>query len=175
MEFKLEDFDDQQEPVFNFGDKNENENTFREKDKKYPNKRKRKNLLKNFSLSYLKNYIFYKFILLPILLLLIAFIAPKLFQQAAKNYLEKARSSPQATINAKQEKIFPQQNTPSYKPTYSYQSESKKSPEKKLAQSGKKGKGQALYSWVNEDGSKAFSNIGFPADGNYKDGKIEWY
>jgi hypothetical protein len=34
---------------------------------------------------------------------------------------------------------------------------------------------RAMYSWTNEKGKKVFSNKGFPEDGNYTDGKIEWY
>ncbi len=32
-----------------------------------------------------------------------------------------------------------------------------------------------IYSWKNENGQRAFSNVGFPEDGNYSDGKMEWY
>lgn len=32
-----------------------------------------------------------------------------------------------------------------------------------------------MYSWKNEQGAKVFSNIGFPEDGKYTEGKIEWY
>lgn len=35
--------------------------------------------------------------------------------------------------------------------------------------------GKVIYSWTNEKGQKSFSNIGFPEDGKYKDGKIEWH
>ncbi len=31
-----------------------------------------------------------------------------------------------------------------------------------------------IYSWTDNRGHKVFSNVGFPKDGNYKDGKIEW-
>jgi hypothetical protein len=34
---------------------------------------------------------------------------------------------------------------------------------------------QALYSWRDEEGKKAYSNIGFPENGKYTEGKIEWY
>lgn len=36
-------------------------------------------------------------------------------------------------------------------------------------------KGRVIYSWINENGQKSFSNIGFPKDGKYTDGKIDWY
>lgn len=32
-----------------------------------------------------------------------------------------------------------------------------------------------LYSWKNERGQKVFSNKGFPENGNYTEGKMEWY
>lgn len=32
-----------------------------------------------------------------------------------------------------------------------------------------------VYSWTNEKGHRTFSNIGFPEDGKYRDGKIEWH
>ncbi len=32
-----------------------------------------------------------------------------------------------------------------------------------------------MYSWKNEQGARVFSNIGFPEDGKYTEGKIEWY
>jgi len=31
----------------------------------------------------------------------------------------------------------------------------------------------ALYSWTNKEGKRSFSNIGFPEDRNYTEGKIE--
>ncbi|MDD2468296.1 MAG: hypothetical protein PHI97_30315 [Desulfobulbus sp.] len=34
---------------------------------------------------------------------------------------------------------------------------------------------QAIYSWIDENGKKAFSNTGFPENKKYTDGKIEWY
>jgi hypothetical protein len=36
-------------------------------------------------------------------------------------------------------------------------------------------KSQVMYSWKNEKGIRIFSNVGFPEDGNYSEGKIEWY
>lgn len=32
-----------------------------------------------------------------------------------------------------------------------------------------------MYSWKNEQGARVFSNIGFPEDGKYTEGKVEWY
>jgi uncharacterized membrane protein YsdA (DUF1294 family)/cold shock CspA family protein len=32
----------------------------------------------------------------------------------------------------------------------------------------------AVYSWTNKEGQRTFSNIGFPKDQSYTDGKIEW-
>ncbi|MDD2307851.1 MAG: nuclease-related domain-containing protein [Prolixibacteraceae bacterium] len=32
-----------------------------------------------------------------------------------------------------------------------------------------------IYSWKNERGQKTFSNKGFPKDGKYTEGKLEWY
>lgn len=33
----------------------------------------------------------------------------------------------------------------------------------------------AIYSWTNKDGRKIYSNVGFPKDQPYKDGKVEWH
>lgn len=38
-----------------------------------------------------------------------------------------------------------------------------------------KNKSQVMYSWKNEKGIRVFSNVGFPEDGKYSEGKIEWY
>lgn len=41
-------------------------------------------------------------------------------------------------------------------------------------QSGKQqNQKMAIYSWINDKGQKEYSNIGFPKDGKYTDGKIE--
>jgi hypothetical protein len=32
-----------------------------------------------------------------------------------------------------------------------------------------------LYSWRGEDGYRAYSNTGFPPNGKYTEGKIEWF
>lgn len=34
---------------------------------------------------------------------------------------------------------------------------------------------QLMYSWKNEKGIRVFSNVGFPEDGKYSEGKMEWY
>lgn len=31
-----------------------------------------------------------------------------------------------------------------------------------------------IYSWVNKDGKRVYSNVGFPPNEQYRDGKIEW-
>ena len=31
-----------------------------------------------------------------------------------------------------------------------------------------------VYSWTNKEGKKVYSNVGFPSDETYRDGKIEW-
>ena len=32
----------------------------------------------------------------------------------------------------------------------------------------------AIYSWINKDGKRVYSNVGFPTDQPYRDGRIEW-
>ena len=32
----------------------------------------------------------------------------------------------------------------------------------------------AIYSWINKDGKRVYSNVGFPTDEPYRDGRIEW-
>ncbi len=32
----------------------------------------------------------------------------------------------------------------------------------------------AIYSWINKEGKRVYSNVGFPTDQPYRDGKIEW-
>jgi len=31
-----------------------------------------------------------------------------------------------------------------------------------------------VYSWTNKEGKTVYSNVGFPPDETYRDGKIEW-
>lgn len=33
---------------------------------------------------------------------------------------------------------------------------------------------KAIYSWINKEGKRVYSNVGFPTDQPYRDGKIEW-
>ena len=36
-------------------------------------------------------------------------------------------------------------------------------------------KSRVMYSWKNEKGIRTFSNVGFPEDGKYSEGKVEWF
>lgn len=33
----------------------------------------------------------------------------------------------------------------------------------------------AVYSWINKDGKRVYSNVGFPTNEPYRDGRIEWH
>lgn len=33
---------------------------------------------------------------------------------------------------------------------------------------------KAIYSWINKEGKRVYSNVGFPTDQPYRDGRIEW-
>ena len=33
---------------------------------------------------------------------------------------------------------------------------------------------ETVYSWTNKEGKRVYSNVGFPSDETYRDGKIEW-
>lgn len=175
MEFKLEDFDNQQKAAFDFDDENNKEKTLGEKDRRWKNRKKQDNQLKKYILSCTKNYNFYKFFILPIFLIFFAFIFQSFFEKLSKSYLEKSILSQERIKNEHNDKQFQLKNTHYYNSPHNIQSERIILPERQVVKTKKNGNGQVVYSWTDENGKKVFSNIGFPENKKYTDGKIEWY
>lgn len=169
MEFELEDLEDNQGPTIDLEKEREPKQTLGEKEKRINQARRNKlSLWQNFR-KFSKNYMSYKLILLPIFLIIFTFIIPKFFEYAKRGYLnlvkgqQKVFNVPTSINNSQTPNVFHSpKSTPNSIP-------------KKSIQTHKIDEGQVIYSWIDENGHKSYSNIGFPKDKKYTEGKLEWY
>nr|WP_321467258.1 hypothetical protein [uncultured Desulfobulbus sp.] len=169
MEFELEDFESKEGPAINLEKEDEQKISPAEKGKRHGQARRSNfNFWRNFR-KYSINYSILKLVLLPIVLIIFAFILPKIFEYAAKEYFILLKGQ-QAT--AKKPTSIQNFQTPNL----SYYSKYIPRPDHQNSiKTHKKNEKQVMYSWIDENGHKAFSNIGFPENEKYTEGKIEWY